>query len=710
VKIRLNWQKRAIIIFSATIFLLSVILTIFAIREVEREKLVREREIEEEQQRVAELIISQVKSILSQAEGRIDRLFRSSQMQFPENEMTEVCRRLAEDDEIIAEIFIVNEKGQMIFPLFKPLFLFSEQGQYIKENSIKIEDNILFKRAESVEFKTKNYPLAIKSYQELMDKTSDSIQRAVLMNCIGHCYLKSGNHLESIKAYQKNLKESPNEACSDGIPLGLIALYQIGSIYWNINRKIEATETFFELTNGLLKSQWPLSKKQFLFYLNKVKDRLKTSIAEIKEIGDGEGLMKKWEELESFEEEQLSRMDRVENLTQKVIPLIETRRSAKSAVSGNFYHLSETIVNEIYLVSYTPLDENSVFGIKIDSEILAKKLLPPILEKLPLGKNWYVQIKDGFGNTVAGEDITYLKDPIPQLTFSRGFEEDFPPWNVNIFKSSRGSAARQFNLRRNIYLLSVAVVVLALLFGGFLAIRSTAKELELAKLKSDFVSTISHEFRTPLTSIRYLAEMLQRGRVKGEGKKQKYYETITAESERLSRLIENILDFSKIEAGMKEYNFEEVDLAEWAGDIANRFQEQVAPQEFVINREISEPMTKATVDREALSRALFNLLDNAAKYSGASRNIYFRAWAERENVFLEVRDEGIGISKEDQKKVFEKFYRSHNVSDSNIKGSGLGLTVVDHIVKAHGGEIHIESEVGKGTKVTIKIPAKQEAP
>ncbi len=176
----------------------------------------------------------------------------------------------------------------------------------------------------------------------------------------------------------------------------------------------------------------------------------------------------------------------------------------------------------------------------------------------------------------------------------------------------------------------------------------------------------------------------------------------------MSRLIENVLDFSKIEAGMKEYKFEEVDLAEWAGDIAVRFQEQVAPQEYVINSQISEPMPKVIVDREALSRALFNLLDNAAKYSGASRNIYFRAWAERENVFLEVRDEGIGISQEDQKKVFEKFYRAHSVYDSNIKGSGLGLTVVDHIVKAHGGEILIESEVGKGTKVTIKIPAKQE--
>jgi len=109
-----------------------------------------------------------------------------------------------------------------------------------------------------------------------------------------------------------------------------------------------------------------------------------------------------------------------------------------------------------------------------------------------LREDWLVQVRDEFGNVVAGKDMTQLKEPVPPLSYSQGFEEDFPPWRVNIYQSDPGSAERQFNLRRNIYILTVAVVIAAILFGGFLAIRSMAKELQIAKLKSEFVSTVSH--------------------------------------------------------------------------------------------------------------------------------------------------------------------------------------------------------------------------
>ena len=708
-KITLNWQRRAIIIFAAIIFLFSVILTIFAIREAEREKLIKEREIEDEQRRSAELIIDQVKTIISEAEGRIDRLVRISQIQSYEKELAEVCRRIVEGEEIVSEIFLIKEKGEVIFPLFKQLFFITQGAEDRRERVSEIETNLLFKRAETSEFKTKNYPLAIKSYQNLIETTSNKAFRALLMNHIGRCYTKSKKHLKAIETYQKILNESPGEVSSDGIPLGIIAQYQIGSLYREIGKEIKAGEAFFELYNGLLESRWPLTKTQFHFYRNKVRDMLKTSTADIKEMRNGKNLMEKWDELEQIEKEKLRRMESMENLMLKVIPLIKTKKTVSTPASGRFHHLSETIGKELYLVSYIPVNDKTIFGFRIDSEVLAKKLLPPILEKLPLRKNWHVQIKDEFGSTVAGEDITHLKDPIPQLTFSKDFEENFPSWKVNIFQSDFGLAQRQFILRRNIYILSVAVVMLAILFGGFLAIRSTAKELKLAKLKSDFVSTVSHEFRTPLHSIRYLAELLQRGRVHKEDKKQLYYETITNESRRLSRLIENILDFSKIEAGMKEYQFEETDIAELTKDVASHFQEQVDRKEFLITSEISNQMPKVLADREAISRVLFNLLDNALKYSGKIRGVFLRAWADGESVFFEVQDEGMGISKQDQKKIFEKFYRTDDARESDIKGSGIGLTLVAHIIKAHGGEVLLESDVGKGTKVTVRLPVKRKS-
>ena len=198
--------------------------------------------------------------------------------------------------------------------------------------------------------------------------------------------------------------------------------------------------------------------------------------------------------------------------------------------------------------------------------------------------------------------------------------------------------------------------------------------------------------------------MLDGGRVKGEDKKKIYYGKINKESERLSRLIENMLDFSKIEAGIKKYKFEDLSVEEIVNEVSGRFKEYMANKKMTFECEIPDSLPAIHADREAISRALFNLLDNAVKYSGKNPVIHMRVFFKEEAVFLEVQDTGVGISKEDQKKVFEKFYRSSHPASKNIEGSGIGLTLVDHIVKAHGGQVMIESDLGQGTRVTLKLP------
>ena len=275
---------------------------------------------------------------------------------------------------------------------------------------------------------------------------------------------------------------------------------------------------------------------------------------------------------------------------------------------------------------------------------------------------------------------------------------------MHVFQRHPDAIERQFQLRRNVYILVVVMVMAVLFFGGFMAIRSTAKELELARLKSEFVSTVSHEFRTPLMSIRYLSEMLDAGRVMGEDKKKIYYGKISKESERLSRLIENMLDFSRIEAGVKKYQFENLSVEALVLDVAERFKEYVVDKPVTLKVEIKDHLPSIDADKEAISRALFNLLDNAVKYSGLDPVIYFRAYCEGSDLFLEVQDMGVGISLGEQAKVFEKFYRSADPAQSNIEGSGIGLTLVNHIANAHGGKVIMESDLGKGTKVTLILP------
>ena len=201
-----------------------------------------------------------------------------------------------------------------------------------------------------------------------------------------------------------------------------------------------------------------------------------------------------------------------------------------------------------------------------------------------------------------------------------------------------------------------------------------------------------------------MAEILQRGRVPEQERKQRYYETISGESERLSRLVENLLDFSKIEAGMKEYRMEETDVGAVAAETVSRFRQQAALQEFRLEAEIAEGMPHIPADKESLSRAILNLLDNAVKYSGGRPLVVLRVWARDARIYLQVEDEGIGISPAEQRRIFDKFYRSSKALEQNIKGSGIGLPLVDHIIRAHGGKVSLESEPGRGTRVTIELP------
>jgi signal transduction histidine kinase len=683
---------------------LSVILTIFAIREAEREKLLKEKEIEEEQQRVASLIINRFDAMVSDSEGRILNLLSGSQTQSWDEIFENVCSTIIESEEIVDEIFLVDEKSQVLFPLFKPLFSLDVKGRETRRKNINIQNDASLKRAERLEFQEKNYPLAIDQYKSIMAAISDKDSQVVLMSRMGRCYEKNGQHANALKIYQNVLQQCPDEACSDGIPVRIIALHQMGNIYRKIQKNVEGAGVFLQLFEGLLDARWPLSKSQFHFYRDKITASLETIILDMSDGEETKRLSRQWKELRQIEEDVLDRMSKIMSLTEDVVPYIGSNLMESFASENNFRRFSKTVAGDTYIVSQVKMADDTLFCVSLDPEVLVEKYLPSVLGQLEMQKGWHVQVSGESERVLAETEGVQQNPPPPQLGYSMQFDETLPPWKINIYQSHPNLAERQFITRRNIYILSVVVVIAAIVFGGVLAIRSTAKELELAKLKSDFVSTVSHEFRTPLTSIRYLAELLQRDRVKSKDRRKAYYKTIARESERLNRFVENVLDFSKIEAGMKEYEFEETDMTELAKDTLSRFQQQVNLKDFILESEVSEKVPKIFADREAISRALFNLLDNALKYSGKDPKVCLRVRSDGDYILMSVQDEGIGIVSEEQKKVFEKFYRSDKIHESNIKGSGIGLNIVHHIVKAHGGEVILKSEEGKGTNVTIKLP------
>jgi signal transduction histidine kinase len=243
-----------------------------------------------------------------------------------------------------------------------------------------------------------------------------------------------------------------------------------------------------------------------------------------------------------------------------------------------------------------------------------------------------------------------------------------------------------------------------LLAGGiFLTYRNVSKEMALARLKSDFISNVSHELRTPLALIRLYAETLELGRLSNQDKRLEYYSIIRKESERLTALINNILDFSRIEAGRKEYDFRETNMSELVRNTLESYRYQIDQHGFKFEEKISE-VPPLKVDREAMARSLVNLVNNALKYSQDRKYIGVNLYPENGCVKLEVIDHGIGIPASEREKIFEKFYRVGNPLVNNTKGSGLGLSLVQHIARAHGGEVVVDSTPGAGSKFTITLP------
>jgi signal transduction histidine kinase len=281
--------------------------------------------------------------------------------------------------------------------------------------------------------------------------------------------------------------------------------------------------------------------------------------------------------------------------------------------------------------------------------------------------------------------------------------DNFPGLGMGIkYQGVSVEALGETWVRRSFVILGI--LSLLMVAGIALTKRMVSKEMAVAKLKADFVSNVSHELRTPLALIRLYAETLELGRITTQEKKHQYYRIIRKESERLTALINNILDFSRIEAGRKEYEFRETDIADLVRNTLDSYRYQIEQQGFQLDESIDAELPSVKVDREAIARALVNLVNNALKYSKDDKYLGVKLYRDNGSVKLEVADHGIGIARRDQAKIFEKFYRAGDPLVHNTKGSGLGLSLVRHITEAHGGAIEVESVPGTGSKFIMSLP------
>jgi signal transduction histidine kinase len=388
------------------------------------------------------------------------------------------------------------------------------------------------------------------------------------------------------------------------------------------------------------------------------------------------------------------------------------------AVEGRHVYITSEFVSRGNKMQYESLvyflprgsspEHPALAGFVYDEDYLRKSFFPQALNEVLPDQN-----PNDTSHQQPGIMIRKAKEQAPLATslcwnggapeVERGFDSVFQNLILGIRPHGTTIAEISNNVTRLAFL---CLGALSLLMGGgmLFAYRNVARELALAKLKSDFVSNVSHELRTPLSLIRLYAETLELGRISTPGKHQEYYEIIRKESERLTSLINNILDFSRIEAGKKEYSFRETDMADLVRSTLDSYRFEIEQNGFQFEQKIDNNLPQLRVDREAIARSLLNLVNNAVKYSATEKYLGVHLYRRDGGIHLEVVDHGIGIPLKEQLKIFEKFYRVGDPLVHNTKGSGLGLSLVRHIVQAHGGVVAVESAPGHGSKFIITLP------
>ena len=357
--------------------------------------------------------------------------------------------------------------------------------------------------------------------------------------------------------------------------------------------------------------------------------------------------------------------------------------------------------------SRSPRDPQVVFGAQLALPRLIESLRPAVQQVGPeLGSEICVALLDDTARPVA------LSSPGFRAAWKRPFVateigEVLPHWEVAVYLLDPARLTRSAQTLQLTLGLFIGVLLAAIGIGSWLIVTDLNRQLRLARQKTDFVSNVSHELKTPLTSIRMFSELLAEGRVTDPAKQRSYLGIITAETARLTRLINNVLDFARLERGEKKYHLQPCDLAEVVHEAADTYRPNLEANGFQFECELPEAALMVNGDRDALAQVVVNLLSNAEKYSDRHKAIAVRVQSQAHPLpcaEVSVLDRGLGVPQGCAERIFEQFYRAHDSLSSGIQGSGLGLTLARQIARAHGGDVLYEPRKGGGSCFTLRLP------
>jgi signal transduction histidine kinase/tetratricopeptide (TPR) repeat protein len=558
--------------------------------------------------------------------------------------------------------------------------------------------------AEAAEFARKDTAGALQLYLQALEKARSAEERAILLARVGRCRFKLGSYHKGIQDYQRLLDLSNSVSTVGDVPILVVALSQIADGYAATKDERGHIGALLQLYQRLVYAPWDSSAEAYAYYLKQARREIEAHVNP-SDVDASVLDTHKLKALKELETDRLENMEYLEWIRRTLIPEILSRPN-RSTIDPSIGHISAkreaTCMSFGYLQIEKAAPESGkwMLGYELNEERIIESLLPRILENVDLGEDTRVGILDGEGKVRFAQTT-----PVPSAFLAaENFVEILPSWKVGLFHRDGRSISELIWREKATYLAFLGGTLLVMILGIFLTVRAAAHEVALSRLKSDFVSNVSHEFKTPLALIRMFGETLETGMVEDEAKRREFYRIIRAESERLTHLINKVLDFSRIDAGVKQYDFREADVVEAIRNTLDTYRFQTRDLGFTIDAQLPSHPVMGRIDPDAVSEALLNLLDNATKYSGESRHIGVTVNTSESSITVSVEDHGVGIPKEDLPNIFGKFYRARTQQTQETPGSSLGLALVKHIVEAHGGRVGVESELGRGSRFFFEIP------
>ncbi len=698
-------RRKLAFLFLLGVGLPSFALAILAFRGIQNELALLEQRRLDEYRSLADRISDSILADVDRAESSLSRLVAAGGGG-PTAPFARGLDSLLAADPLVDVAFFLEPDGRVRVPTGDLLFRADDEVPRPEPLVWPASAEDAMRRGQEQEFQEGRPLAAFADYQRAFDAVSDSALRAQALLAMTRVQRKAGQVENALGTCETLRGDYGAARTGEGMPYGPVASLERGAMLLSTGDSLRALATLVELYAQLVAGDWELGQAQYDFLAGQAAGPIQALTVALRgALADSlAGAF-----ASSLEEEAVrrARAERIllfqETVGEDLIARIEADSEGPGSLSRR---LSLDSGGENFLASllFASSPDPGTWGFLLDSRHLRDSLVGPALDA-GVGSSateWIVRGRDG-RTILAGTE-----SPTGPLVLNATFAGSFPPWLIEFYPRPRGTLQVLLTSGQSIYVYMFLAIAIILGFGLVLTMRSVTQELELARLKSDFVSTVSHEFKSPLTSIRQLAEMLQTGRVASEERRQRYYDVLVEQSARLSSLVTNVLDLARIEEGRRDFRFEAVDLGALIQELTEATQHRVGHEGFEIRTEIGHPLPKVRGDAEALRQAISNLLDNAVQYSGEAREVRVQVWGEDSTLSMTVEDSGVGIRKDEIEKVFDRFYRGRDEVTRAIRGSGLGLTLVKEIVEAHRGSVEVTSEVGKGSIFRIRLPAMTE--